>query len=380
MEVWEGDDEDVATCKEARPRDGQPVRDDTGEAPEMEPAEATRYRAIAARLNYLAVDRPDVQYAVKEAARAMSRPKVGDWSMLQRIGRYLVGHPRMVMCMHWQEQRTIVTTFTDSDWAGCSRTARSTSGGIITIGQHVVKTYSRQQRVVALSSAEAELYAMVAASAETLAIMAYAQDLGMALSGEVYTDSSAALGISKRAGIGKVRHLRTQGLWVQEVRMTGRLAYHKVLGTKNPADILTKHVPADLLSKHLGAIQVEARGGRAETAPELNSLVSVITAFDGDDDWEPDSAENLDAAVEVEDKAAEETKGKVVKKVSFDPRVQFRAVPSANRGRKCQGRERDTLQTRWEKRVAVRVGVTPRPRWADLTDDEFPEISSVFQS
>ena len=300
--------------------------------------------------------------------------------MLQRIGGYLVGHPRMVMCMHWLEQPAVANTFTDSDWAGCSRTARSTSGGIITIGQHVVKTYSRQQRVVALSSAEAELYAMVAASAETLAIMAYAQEIGMALGGEVYTDSSAALGISKRAGIGKVRHLRTQGLWVQEVRMIGRLAYHKVLGTKNPADILTKHVPADLLSKHLGAIQVEARGGRAETAPELNSLVSVITAFDGDDDWEPDSAENLDAAVEVEDKAAEETKGKVVKKVSLDTRVQFRAVPSANRSRKCQGRERDTLQTRWENRVAVRVGVTPRPSWADPTDNEFQKISLVFSN
>ena len=49
---------------------------------------------------------------------------------------------------------------------------------------------------VALSSAEAELYAMVAASAETLATMAYAKDLGVAMGGEVFTDSSAVLGIS----------------------------------------------------------------------------------------------------------------------------------------------------------------------------------------
>ena len=65
---------------------------------------------------------------------------------------------------------------------------------------------------------------MVAASAETMAIMAYARDLGMVMTAEVYTDSAAALGISQRAGIGKVRHLRTQGLWVQEVRVSGRLA------------------------------------------------------------------------------------------------------------------------------------------------------------
>ena len=64
------------------------------------------------------------------------------------------------------------------------------------MGEHMLKSYSRQQKVVALSSAEAELYAMVAASAESLAMIAYVWDLGMFIAGEVYTDSSAALGIS----------------------------------------------------------------------------------------------------------------------------------------------------------------------------------------
>ena len=81
--------------------------------------------------------------------------------------------------------------------------------------------------------------------------------------------------ISQRCGIGKVRHLRTQGLWVQEARLTGRLAYRKVLGTKNPADVLTKHVPAELLQRHLETLCTEVRGGRAEAAPELNSLESI---------------------------------------------------------------------------------------------------------
>ena len=79
----------------------------------------------------------------------------------------------------------MVTAFTDSDWAGCSRTAKSTSGGIVCIGEHVIKTYSRQQKVIALSSAEAELYAMVAASAEALAIIAYVEDFQTKMSGEV---------------------------------------------------------------------------------------------------------------------------------------------------------------------------------------------------
>ena len=201
-----------------------------------------------------------------------------------------------------------MTTYTDSDWAGCVKTARSTSGGIVTIGAHMIKSYSRQQKVVALSSAEAELYATVAASAEGLALQAYANDLGMAFSGEVYTDSSAALGILQRTGLGKVRHLRTQGLWVQEVRSTKRLTYKKVLGTKNPADMLTKHMSAELLSRHMAVLGAELRGGRAETAPQLNSVESVVASWTEPLQWESG-----------------------VRKVRFARTIQVRPIPHSNK-------------------------------------------------
>ena len=85
-------------------------------------------------------------------------------------------------------------------------------------------------------------------------------------------DSSAALGIAQRAGYGNVRHFRIQSMWVQEVRSTGRLSYKKVLGTLNPADVLTKHVPGDLLDVHLRTLGLEIRGGSAESAPSLDNL------------------------------------------------------------------------------------------------------------
>ena len=52
---------------------------------------ATRYRGIAARLNYVASDRIDIQQAVKEAARCMSTPRASSMTLLNRIGRYLLG-------------------------------------------------------------------------------------------------------------------------------------------------------------------------------------------------------------------------------------------------------------------------------------------------
>ena len=86
-------------------------------------------------------------------------------------------------------------TYSDSDYAGCVLTRRSTSGGCMMVGRHLLKSWSKQQRVVALSSAEAETYALVTASCETLGLQSCAKDLGIRLIPELFTDASAALGI-----------------------------------------------------------------------------------------------------------------------------------------------------------------------------------------
>ena len=106
---------------------------------ELDRAEARRYMAIAARLNYLAPDRVDLGLSVKEAARNMSKPMIQDWEKLKRIGRYLVGRPRLISRFIWQPLQSIVTGYTDSDWAGCATTGRSTSGEILKAGAHMLK-------------------------------------------------------------------------------------------------------------------------------------------------------------------------------------------------------------------------------------------------
>ena len=189
-----------------------------------------------------------------------------------------MGRPRLISKFAWQSQWETISTFSDSDWAGCEKSRRSTSGGIVAIGSHVLKSYSKQQRTVALSSAEAELHALVAASAETLGIIALMADMGLNVGGEVLSDSTAALGIAQRQGIGKLRHVRTQALWVQEARSEGRLKYKKVLGSRNPADALTKYMASPLMNQHTETVGMEFRCGRAEAAPELNSVTTYAEA------------------------------------------------------------------------------------------------------
>jgi hypothetical protein len=52
---------------------------------ELDEAESKRFRAIAARVNYLALDRPDIQYSVKELCRVMSKRTRRSWSELQEL-------------------------------------------------------------------------------------------------------------------------------------------------------------------------------------------------------------------------------------------------------------------------------------------------------
>ena len=101
------------------------------------------FRSIAARLNYLAADRPDIAFAVKEVARTMSAPKQGCWDRLKRIGRYLLQSPRVVMKFGWQPTPNELTIYTDADWAGDKTHRKSTSGGCLMIGTHVKKTWSK---------------------------------------------------------------------------------------------------------------------------------------------------------------------------------------------------------------------------------------------
>ena len=193
------------------------------------------------------MDRVDVQYAVKEIARKMAAPEDKDEEKLRRLALYLKGRPRAVTLFPFDEvnllERTKIRIFTDTDWAGCRRTRRSTTGGIILWENRMIKSWSTTQALVALSSGEAELYGTVKASAEGLGAQALLKDLGIMADVEVLTDASAALGILERKGLGRLRHVHTNCLWVQEAAADKRVKYTKTAGAENCSDLLTKHVP-----------------------------------------------------------------------------------------------------------------------------------------
>ena len=198
-------------------------------------------RRLIAVLNYLAQDRCDLGFSVKECARMMSNPCRRTSVAIQRLARYLIQFPSRPQLFRWQEEPSSLAAYTDADWAGCERTRRSTSGGMILHGHHMVKHWSRTQIGVSLSSGEAELVALVKASSEVLGMRNTCEEMGKSIRTHVLTDSSAAKGAVQRVGVGRMKHIATQSLWVQEKAARNEIKYIKVNREFNFADLLTHH-------------------------------------------------------------------------------------------------------------------------------------------
>jgi hypothetical protein len=209
---------------------------------------------------------------MKEICRNMSSPTVNDWPSVKRLARYLLGAPRMVVKYDFQKLPSNIVVWTDSDFAGCSKTRKSTSGGVVMFGGHCLKTWSSTQEVIALSSGEAEYYALVKAVSQGIGIRNLLQDLGIVVDIEVNMDASAAKAIASRKGCGKVRHIDVATLWVQEKVANKEVKLVKVAGSENLADILTKHVDRSTLDRLLPRFGIVQASGRHSIMPKVEAL------------------------------------------------------------------------------------------------------------
>ena len=201
------------------------------------------FRGLAATLNFMSQDNMVLQYPAKEICRRMAGPTKNDVLTIKKLARFLIHLEGAEICYHWQseEEASELRIYVDSDWAGCVRTRRSTSGGVAMVGSHVLRTWSVTQAVTAISSGEAEFYAMIEGGTRGIGLMNMLNELGGQFSEIVLlTDSSAAKGFSSQRGLSKMRHIDTKDLWLQEAVKNKKIRLLTVPGPLNPADILTK--------------------------------------------------------------------------------------------------------------------------------------------
>ena len=102
------------------------------------------FQSVAARFNFLAMDRPDLLYSVKELMRKMASPRAQDIIALKRVARYTIKYPRMACRYPWTPLDSNIEVFGDANFAGCHSTKKSSVGGIVMwsgIRESVVQNY-----------------------------------------------------------------------------------------------------------------------------------------------------------------------------------------------------------------------------------------------
>ena len=179
------------------------------------------------------------------------------------------GRPRLIWNFKYQSDAPEMKVYVDTDFAGCMKTRRSTSGGVAMRGTHIIKAWSTTQTTVALSSGEAELSGIVKGATQAIGLRSPAHDLGMTHDLHLFTDATAAIGICRRRGLGKIRHLSVGDLWIQDKIKCRDFRLFKVLGTENPADLFTKHLDQKAIEGNLRRLQLTEEIGRAVSAPAL---------------------------------------------------------------------------------------------------------------
>ena len=133
----------------------------------------------------------------------------------------------------------------------------------------MIRSWSKTQGGVTLSSTEAELAGLVKTTGEVIGMAGIMLDLDdkCAEKAMVFADASAALGLAERRGVGSVRDLDTKMLWAQEQLIKELVEYQKVAGSLNPADMGTKHLEAESIRRHMASYNLHEKKGRPGAAP-----------------------------------------------------------------------------------------------------------------
>ena len=109
------------------------------------------------------------------------------------------------------------------------------------------------------------------------------EEFGVNVDLVIKSDAVAAIGIVKRQGLGRVRHLAVGDLWVQQKAKNKEAYYQKLPGEKNTADMMTKAVEKELVDRHMQAMGLWYREGRHVETPAYTGREDGVPGV-GDDD------------------------------------------------------------------------------------------------
>lgn len=230
-----------------------------GEHQNQTPTNKDRYQRLVGKLIYLSHTRPDIAYAVSVVSQYMHNPSEEHTNAVTRILRYLKASPGKGL-MFRKNNHLNIDGYTDADWAGNITDRKSTSGYFTFVGGNLVAWRSKKQKVVALSSAEAEFCGMTKGLCELLWLRELLREIGYSPEStmRLFCDNKAAIAIAQNP----VQHDRTKHVEIDQHFIREKLdakivQFPFVKSEEQLADILTKAVTSGVFHSSLHKLGIE---------------------------------------------------------------------------------------------------------------------------
>ncbi|RVW46178.1 Retrovirus-related Pol polyprotein from transposon TNT 1-94 [Vitis vinifera] len=139
--------------------------------------------------------------------------------------------------------------YVDADFAGDIDSRKSTTGFVFTLGGTAISWTSNLQKIVTLSTTEAEYVAATEAGKEMIWLHGFLDELGKKQEmGIIHSDSQSAIFLAKNLTFhSKSKHIQTKYHFIRYLVEDKLVILEKICGSKNPADMLTKGVTIEKL-------------------------------------------------------------------------------------------------------------------------------------
>eukprot|EP00253_Pinus_taeda_P034533 PITA_34533 len=199
------------------------------------------YKSIVGTLMYLTATRPDIMHVVSLISKFMERPKETHWQATKRILRYVNGTKGFGI-LYSSSESFKLTSYTDSDWSRSVDDRKITSGYVFHMRSGAISWASKKQRVVSLSTAEAEYVAATSVACQVVWLrrvlidLCHEQENGTT----IYCDNSSAITLSKNSVFHKrTKHIDTKFHFIHELVNNGEIVLQHCRTENQLADILT---------------------------------------------------------------------------------------------------------------------------------------------
>lgn len=201
------------------------------------------YREAVGSLMYAAViTRLDIINAVTKVAQKVESPTMQDWVAVKRIFRYLKGKEDYSIKYKETDNKNF-TVYCDADFAGDTSTSRSTTGSVFIYGGGPIHWKSQRQKLITLSSTEAEFVSLCSTTKEVIWLRKLARELNIIDSSPTvilcYNHSAIKIALNEKS-VHRTRHMSVQANYPREQIEAGEINIEYVKSEKQLADMLTK--------------------------------------------------------------------------------------------------------------------------------------------